>query len=50
MHETGRAVRQHMGATEGILHWTMIICTVGLWYPVYRHRRNALNRTTKFYA
>lgn len=42
-----RAVQQHMHATEGLFHAAMTICTVGLWYPVYRHRKNKLRRTTK---
>jgi hypothetical protein len=45
----GREVQQHMGATEGILHACMIVCTFGLWYPVYKHRRNKLARTTNVY-
>ena len=46
---TGTSVQRHMHAAEGIIHWVMIICTVGLWYPVYRHRRNRLARTTRHY-
>jgi hypothetical protein len=39
-----------MGATEGALHFVMIICTLGLWYPVYRSRKNSLARTEKHYT
>jgi hypothetical protein len=45
----GREVRQHMGAGELVFHSVMIICTVGLWYPVYRHRKNRKSRTTDIY-
>jgi hypothetical protein len=38
-----------MSAAEGIFHGVMIICTVGLWYPVYRHRKNRLARITNVY-
>jgi len=48
--ETGKAVQQHMSATEGIFHAVMILCTCGFWYPVYRHRKNRLHRTTRFYS
>lgn len=45
----GREVEQHMSATEAGFHTFMIICTVGLWYPVYRHRHNKIARTTNIY-
>ena len=35
-----------MGAGEGAFHAFMIICTCGLWYPVYRMRKHAADRTT----
>lgn len=46
----GREVQQHMHATEALLHGVMIMCTLGLWYPVYRHRKNKLARTSRFYT
>lgn len=33
-----------MGGGEVALHWLMIICTCGLWWPVYAMRRHAANR------
>jgi hypothetical protein len=48
--QVGVAEQRHMGAAEAVLHGVMILCTVGLWYPVYRHRKNKLSRTTRFYA
>jgi hypothetical protein len=45
----GREIRQHMGAAEATLHAIMIVCTIGMWYPVYRHRKNKLARTTNVY-
>jgi hypothetical protein len=38
-----------MSAVEGMFHWTMIVCTVGIWYPVYRARKHAADRTTRTY-
>lgn len=46
----GRQVQQHMGATEMALHVVMIFFTIGLWYPVYKHRKNVFERTTNVYA
>jgi hypothetical protein len=46
----GKTVQQHMGATEGTLHFVMILCTLGLWYPVYKHRKEKLARTEKHYG
>jgi hypothetical protein len=44
-----RAVtRRPMGIIEGTFHWTMIICTAGLWLPVYLARRRSLKTVTKF--
>ena len=48
MEHPEKAVQQHMHATEAAIHAVMIICTLGLWYPVYRHRRNKLARTVKY--
>ena len=45
-----REVRQHMRATEGVIWWCAIICSCGLAYPLYRHRRNKLGRTTNVYG
>lgn len=49
MEYMGSEVQQHMGCAEAAGHWVMIIFTCGLWYPVYRHRKNTLARTSKFY-
>ena len=38
-------VQRHMGATERAVHMIMIMCTIGGWYPYYRHRKNKLART-----
>ncbi|MFI0934608.1 hypothetical protein ACH4RG_23160 [Streptomyces sp. NPDC021019] len=27
--------RQKMGCLLACFHWTMIVCTIGLWTPVY---------------
>lgn len=48
--ETGRSVQQHMGAGEAAFHAIMIVFTCGVWYPVYKHRKNALARTVKHYT
>lgn len=50
MKPTGTGVRSHMHATEGMFHMIMMVCTFGLWYPIYKHRKNKLARTTRFYA
>lgn len=50
MRYTGKQVQQHMHATEGALWWCLIICTCGLAYPFYRHRKNRLARTEKLYG
>lgn len=50
MQEVSRAEGGTMGVGEGIFHALMILCTCGVWYPVYRHRKNKLHRTVKFYA
>ena len=36
-----------MSVMEGAFHWFMIICTCGMWYPVYRARKHNADRTTK---
>jgi hypothetical protein len=46
----GREVEQKMSAGELILHLTMILCTCGMWYPVYRSRKSKIDRTTNVYA
>jgi hypothetical protein len=38
-----------MSAAEGMVHAFMIVCTCGLWYPVYRARKHAADRTTTTY-
>lgn len=35
-----------MSVGEILVHWTMIICTFGMWYPVYRARKHKADRTT----
>ena len=47
MRYTGRSEQRHMHATEGALWWCLIICTCGLAYPAYKHRKNRLARTTR---
>ena len=37
--------KQHMSILEGTFHAFMLICTLGLWYPVYRARRRATSGT-----
>jgi hypothetical protein len=46
----GKEVEQKMGVGELTLHMLMIFCTAGFWYPVYRTRKNKIERTSKFYA
>jgi hypothetical protein len=36
-----------MGSGEGAFHAIMILCTCGLWYPVYRMRKHQADRTSK---
>ncbi|WP_327415422.1 hypothetical protein [Streptomyces sp. NBC_01233] len=31
--------RQKMGCLAAGFHWTMIVCTVGLWTPIYLSAR-----------
>jgi hypothetical protein len=38
--------RGYMRTTEWLFHWSMIICTLGLWYPFYAHRRRRIERTS----
>lgn len=44
-----KAVQMHMHASESVFHAVMILSTLGLWYPVYRHRKNALARTVVYH-
>jgi hypothetical protein len=46
----GKEVEQKMGAAELAMYLLMILCTCGLWYPVYRHRKSKIERTSKFYS
>jgi hypothetical protein len=46
----GREVEQRMSGIELILHALMIICTCGMWYPIYHVRKTAIKRTTKIYS
>jgi cbb3-type cytochrome oxidase subunit 3 len=50
MRYEGTSVRQRMGTAETALHMVMIICTCGVWYLVYRSRKNKIERTTRHYA
>jgi cbb3-type cytochrome oxidase subunit 3 len=50
MDEVGKSVRQHMGAVEAVFHAVMLMFTCGVWYPVYRHRKNEIKRTTRHYS
>ena len=38
-----------MSLAEGAVHFFMIMCTAGLWYPVYRARKHSVDRTTTTY-
>jgi len=38
--------KRGMSVIEGAFHALMIVCTCGLWYPVYRARKHAADRTT----
>ncbi len=38
--------KRGMSVIEGAFHAFMIIRTAGLWYPVYRARKHAVDRTT----
>jgi cbb3-type cytochrome oxidase subunit 3 len=38
--------RRGMSVAEGAFHAFMIICTCGVWYPVYRARKHQADRTT----
>lgn len=38
--------RQRMGWISLAFHWTMILCTMGLWYPIYASRRRARSTVT----
>lgn len=38
-----------MSAAEGAVHAFLIVGTCGLWYPVYRLRKHAADRTTVTY-
>jgi hypothetical protein len=48
--QVGAAEQRHMGMIETSLHMLAMVCTIGLWYPVYKHRKNKLSRTTRFYV
>ncbi len=38
-----------MSVIEGLFHAFMIMCTCGIWWPVYRARKHAVDRTTTTY-
>lgn len=37
-----------LGIFEELFHWTMIICTCGLWLPVYLSRKRSKRSVTTF--
>lgn len=44
-----KAVTQgKLGYGEEMFHWLMIICTCGLWYPVYASRRRSKRTVTRY--
>jgi cbb3-type cytochrome oxidase subunit 3 len=49
MRPAGKDVRGRMNPIEAVFHAVMIICTIGLWYPVYRSRKSKIARTTRVY-
>jgi hypothetical protein len=38
-----------MSAAEGMVHAVLIVCTAGLWLPVFLARKHAVDRTTTTY-
>lgn len=50
MSEAGRLVRQHMGLTERLAWYTLVICTCGILYPFYRARKRHIESTTVHYT
>ena len=50
MRETGKSVTRRMSAAEAVFHWIMILCTFGLWTPLYLTRKRKLERTTVHYS
>jgi hypothetical protein len=46
----GKEVEQTMNPIEGLLWMFAILCTLGIAYPAYKMRKNAIHRTSKFYA
>jgi hypothetical protein len=40
--------RGRLGSLEELFHWTMIICTCGLWLPVYLSRKRSKRSVTTF--
>jgi hypothetical protein len=38
--------RSGMSVAEGTFHGLMIVCTMGLWYPIYRARKHQADRTS----
>jgi len=48
---TGKAVSQGQFSYAGTLfHWTMIVCTCGIWYPIYasaKRKRRTVTRYTR---
>jgi hypothetical protein len=49
MEYMGKEVEQHMAAWEWLVWWTLVICSLGILYPLYRHRKKEIARTSKFY-
>jgi hypothetical protein len=46
----GKEVEQKMNPVEGLIWFFTILFTLGIAYPAYRARKNAIHRTSKFYA
>ena len=49
MEYMGKEVEQHMAAWEWLTWWVLIVCSCGILYPFYRHRKKEIARTSHFY-
>ena len=45
----GAVTQGKLGYGEEIFHWTMILCTCGLWLPVYLSRKRSKRSVTRLY-
>lgn len=44
-----KAITQgNLGCIEETVHWTLIVCTCGLWIPVYISRKRSKRSVTRF--